>query len=211
MAAYEAFLSRVLPEIPGCPEPVAVQAIKDAAIDFCVRSNVYQQDLDPLTLIANTSEYDLEPPGGYRVSRVMKVWRGETELTPAAPDMIRVPDAYRGTQGTAAPVFYFQKTASTISFLDVPKVTERSAVVIRAALCPTRDSTTIDDEVFELWAEEIAHGAKYRLMLVPGKPYSNPQASAVEKALFDKGVNQATLQANRGYVRSSVRVKLRKI
>jgi len=211
MAAYEAFLSRVMPEVAGCPEPVAIQAIKDTCIEFCTRSNALQQDLDPVTLIANQSEYDLEPPAGYRVSRVMKVWRGDTELTPAAPDMIRVPDAYRATAGSAAPTFYFQKTASTISFLDVPKVTERNVVTIRAAITPTRASTTIDDEILELWAEEIAHGAKYRLMLVPGKPYSNPQSSAVEKALFDAGVNKAMLQASRGYVRSSMRVKLRKI
>lgn len=211
MAVYEDFLSRVIPDVAGCPEPVAIQAIKDAVIEFCSKSSAYQQDLDAISLIANTSEYDLDAPTGYRVSRLMKVWRGDTELHPASPDMIRVPDAYKRSEGSAPPRFYFQKTSLTISFLDVPKVSERSAIIIRAALCPTRDSTSVDDEIYELWAEEIAHGAKHRLMLVPGKTYSNPQSSAVEKGFFDAGVNKATLQASRGYVRSSSSVKLRKI
>jgi hypothetical protein len=211
MAAYEAFLSRVLPEVAGCPEVVAIQAIRDAAIEFCTRSNALQQDLDPLTAIANQSEYDLEAPAGYRVSRVMKAWFEDSELLAAAPDMIRVPDAYKRSAGKAKPTFYFQKTSATISLLDVPETTAKGAVTIRAALTPTRASTTVDDEIFELWAEEIAHGAKYRLMLVAGKPYSNTAASAIEKGLFEAGVNKATLQAARGYVRSSVRVKFRKI
>jgi hypothetical protein len=211
MASYEAFLSRVLPEVTGCPEIIAIQAIRDAAIDFCERSHAYQQDLDPITTRKAAGEYDLEPPTGYVVARIMNAWFGPNKLVPAAPDMIRVPDAYRATPGQSSPKFYFQKTAKTFSVLPVPDVQTNSALTIRAALKPTRSSDSIDDEIFEEYAEIIAHGAKYRLMLMPAKPFSNESAAAIEKALFDAGVNKARLRANTGYVRSNLSVKLRRI
>ena len=211
MASYEAFLSRVLPEVTGCPEIVAVQAIKDACIEFCEKSHVYQVDLDAVTTVNGLGEYDLEPPTGYVVARLMNVWFGNDKLAPAAPDMIRVPDAYRQTAGQSNPKFYFQKTAKTVSVLPVPDKTTVSALTIRASLKPTRASESIDDEIFEEYAEIVSHGAKYRLMLSPGKPYSNQAAAVIEKGLFDAGINKARLRANTGYVRSNMSVKLRRI
>lgn len=211
MAVYEDFLSRVIPEVSGCPEPLAIQAIKDATIEFCEKSLVYQQDLDPVTSIKGTSEYDLDTPTGYVVARIMNAWFGQTKLEPAAPDMLRVPDAYRLTAGQSDPKFYFQKTAKTFTLLPVPDQTTPSSITIRAALKPTRNSTSIDDELFEEYAEVIAHGAKYRLMLSAGKPYSNPATAVIEKGHFDTGVNRARTRASTGYVRSNVSVKLRKV
>lgn len=211
MASYEAFLSRVLPDVTGCPELVALQAIKDAAIEFCEKSHVYQQDLDPMTAIKAISEYDLEAPTGYVVARVMSAWFNNEKLEPAAPDMLRVPDAYRLTAGQSQPKFYFQKTAKTVTLLPVPDQNTPSAITIRAALKPSRISESVDDEIYEEYAEVIAHGAKYRLMLSPGKSYSNQANAAVEKGLFESGINKARARANSGYVRSTMSVKLRRI
>jgi DNA-binding Xre family transcriptional regulator len=44
-----------------------------------------------------------------------------------------------------------------------------------------------------------------------GKPYSNIQMAAVNKMMFDRGVNNAKLRMNVGHTRAHLSVKLRRI
>ena len=46
MISIDKFYSRVMPYVQGCPEPTASQAILDAAIEFCDKTNVMRQTLD---------------------------------------------------------------------------------------------------------------------------------------------------------------------
>jgi hypothetical protein len=82
---------------------------------------------------------------------------------------------------------------------------------MRIALKPTRISTTIEDVVYEDYAEIIGHGAKYRLMSAPSKPFTSPDGAAASKIFFDEGVNAARQRASRGYVRSDLRVTIPRI
>lgn len=82
---------------------------------------------------------------------------------------------------------------------------------MRVALKPTRSSSTIEDVIFEDYAEVIGHGAKFRLMSAPNKPYSDIAGAALSRTIFEEGMNTARQRATRGYVRSDLRVKLLKV
>jgi hypothetical protein len=79
---------------------------------------------------------------------------------------------------------------------------------LRVALKPTRKATTFDDILFEDYAEGIAHGAKYRLLGMANKPWTNGPAAASALSLFNAAVNVARNRAARGNTRGDVRVTL---
>lgn len=216
MTPYTAFLDYVLPDTPGCTNEVALLAIKSTVIDFCEKSLILQADHDPVTVVRNVIDYDLEPPRDHQVVKIMKAYYKGHPIEPVAIDDVQAaaffnknyPDA-RPEEGPARA--YTQKDARTFSIYPFPKETERLALTLRVALKPTRSATQCDDLIFEEYAETIGHGAVTRLALSPNKPYSNPNLAGAKNVLYTAGLNLARQRANRGYVRANKQVRIRKI
>lgn len=216
MAAYENFFPNILPEVPGVAEMVAENAVRNAVIEFCEKSLILQRDHDPITVVQNIVDYDLEPPTGYIVVKVMKAWLENSELTPLAPDFVREAAVYNRLfssyqANTDRPRAFLQKDERTVSLWGVPDKNYKSGLTMRVALKPTRASTVVEDVILEDYAETIASGALYRLMMSAGKPYTNAELAAVHKGLFQQGINVARQRATHGQVRSTLSVKLRRI
>jgi len=216
MALYEDFFPYVLPDVVGAPEPLVVHHIRNACIEFCEKSLIITRDHDPITVVANTVDYDLEPPAGYLVVKVQKAWLDNNPLDPIAPDFVREASVYNRlfssyNPGGSTPKGFLQKEERSISLWPMPDRKYTNGLTLRVALKPTRASTTIEDVVFEDYAEVIAQGALYRLMASPGKAYTNPEMAGINKGLFDQGINVARQRATHGHVRSNLSVKMRKI
>lgn len=216
MAAYENFFPNILPEVPGVAEMVAENAVRNAVIEFCEKSLILQRDHDPITVVQNIVDYDLEPPTGYIVVKVMKAWLENAELTPLAPDFVREAAVYNRLfssyqANSDTPRAFLQKDERTVSLWGVPDKNYKSGLTMRVALKPTRAATTVEDVILEDYAETIASGALYRLMMSAGKPYTNAELAAVHKGLFQQGINVARQRATHGQVRSTLSVKLRRI
>lgn len=216
MASYEDFFSRVLIEVPGCPEITATQAIRDSCIEFCEKSLILTRDHDPVTVKANVVDYDLEPPSGYLVIKVMQAWLDHNKLEPLAPDVVRdaavynrLFTAYQAAPST--PLRYLQKDERTISVWPVPDQNFTNGLTMRVALKPTRLSSSVEDVLFEDYAEPIASGAVSRLMSSVGKAYSSPQGASLHRALFVQGLNVARQRSSHGHTRSNLSVRLRRV
>lgn len=215
MASYEAFLSRVLIEVPGCSEISALQAIKDACIEFCEKSLVVTRDHDPITVVTGVIDYDLEPPTGYLVVKVMKAWLENNQIHPLAPDVVRDAATYNRLfssyqSAPSTPSHFLQKEERSISVWPVPDKKYPSGLTLRVALKPTRASTSVEDVVFEDYAEVIAAGALQRLHLSFEKPYTDERRSAARRAEFMAGINVARQRASHGNTRANLAVKLRR-
>lgn len=216
MAAYEDFFPYVLPEVAGAAEMVVEQAVRNAVIEFCEKSLVLTRDHDPITVKAGIVDYDLEPPTGYIVVKVMKAWLENQPLDPLAPDFVREAAVYNRLftsyqSAASTPRAYLQKDERTISIWQVPEKDYKNGLTLRVALKPTRASTDVEDVIFEDYAETIASGALSRLMMSPGKPYTNAELAGAHRLMFQQGINVARSRAVHGQVRSSPSVKLRRI
>lgn len=214
--SYEDFLPYILPDTPGCPEVVAVQAIRSAVIDFCEQSLILQRDHDPIKAVADQSEYEFEPPKNYLVTKLMRGWFLKDPLSVVSPDMVTDPTVYNATfpepnVPTGKPRSIVQKDERTFALSPVPDETIANAITLRVALKPTRASSACDDVLFEDYAEFIAHGAKARLCMTPGKSYTNPDIAALGNLMFRQGINRALQRAVRGHSRSDLSVKMRRI
>lgn len=215
MKSYEEFFSWVLPEVAGCPEITAIQSIRDSVIQFCELSLIHQVDHDPISVTAKISDYDIESPLTYcRVVKVMKAFYKGKELDAAGPDEVVDPAVYNTniggyTPSYSTPTAFFQKDTTSLTLMPIPDQTLASAITMRIALVPTRNSNSCEDFLFEQWVEPISAGAVARLQLSSGRPYSNPQAASANQARFMSGVNVARSRAVRGFNRSSLQVQLR--
>ena len=215
MKSYEEFFSWVLPEVAGCPEITAIQSIRDSVIQFCELSLIHQVDHDPISVTAKISDYDIETPITYcRVLKIMKAFYKGKELEPASPDEVTDPAVYNTNIGGYVPSYstptsFFQKDTATLTLMPIPDQSLASAITMRIALVPTRNSSGCEDFIFEQWVEPIAAGAVARLQISSGRPYSNPQAARDNQARFMSGVNIARARAVRGFNRSSLQVQFR--
>lgn len=216
MKNHSDFLDYVMPDVPGCSVPIAELAIKNTIIEFCEKSLILQRDHDPVTVVRNVVDYDFDPPSGYLVQRIMRAWFKRSSLNPVSPDDITDPEVYNRAFAAAdkqpgTPADILQKDERSFSLYPIPSETVSNGLTMRVALKPARSSSTIEDVIFEDYAEAIGSGAKARLMMSPGKPYSNPQLAAVEMSKYNTKINEARQRAVRGHVRSTTQVKLRNI
>ena len=207
MASYEDFFPQILPDAPGVPEPIAINAIRNACIEFCEKSLILARDLDPITIRQGIIDYDLEADSGYLVTKVMTAFVENTKINPMAPDFVREAavynrlfSSYQAQQST--PSAYLQKSERQITIWPVPEKDYSNGLTI---------SVSVDGVLLEDYAEAIASGALRRLMATVGTSYSNPKMAAVHEGMFQVALNVARQRATHGYVRANLSVKLRKI
>jgi hypothetical protein len=79
----------------------------------------------------------------------------------------------------------------------------------KIALRPTLDATQVDSNFFKEYRIQVAQGVKAALMLMPGKPWSNPTMGAYYQLLFDNGKVGARVSALKSKGNQRLRVKSR--
>jgi hypothetical protein len=186
----------VYEECPGAPEPAMLRAVRGAAMELFRESRVYVEYLDPIVLAANTNEYELEIDDNYKVAEIKQAWVGGREVPVYSPnELSRMYGDW--TDDTAASLTAItQKNPSVVNPFPIPTVAG-DQLKLRVAIYPSYDSLEIRDDIFDIYVETIACGAKARLQMQPGKPWTNPQQAAFNAAYFTRGKNAARVRGNR--------------
>lgn len=198
---YSAFLKNVLPECPGVPYSVAFDAVRLAAIEFCKESTVLTKNHANISLVADQTAYALTTPTDLDIQSVA----GDIKYGPDGSIIFQRPRTYLSVEipdwenktGIKPEFFYvsYGDGATTTWYINVvPKPTEAvtDALAGIVLICsPLNNSTTVPTIIYEKWLEEIAAGAKARLMAMPTKEWSNPELAGYYKGIFMKGVADA--------------------
>lgn len=187
---YKDFLPEIMPEVIGCPVPVVVNAIRNTVIEFCKKSTWLRQDLDPISITATYHTYDLEPPTDTRVASLTWVGYAGEEITRKAESQLDYIDD-KWPSRTGVPKYYFLPTMDEIRVVPTPESNYTDGLTLRAALCPTPASTECDSGIYNDWHEEIAAGAKMRLMAMRKKPWSDKAQSDYYGMQFADAVARA--------------------
>jgi len=207
MKPLSAFFPRILPYLPGCPEPLAAQVLVNAAIEFSEASLTLRQNLDTFKTFKGQVQYDLDPPSAqHDINRVMGVTLDGKELTAGMAEAIRgdLPTAVAKPRG-----FYTDRTDSVFTLMLSPPPDGAYDVVVNVALRPARAATQLDDDLYNIWIDPIVSGAIARAMQIPGQPFSN---LAQAQVLLDSAARQTVgsrIESNYGLVRGSMRVRNR--
>lgn len=205
---YESFLPEVMLSADQVPQMIALNAIRNTCIDFCIDSSFWQATQTAVLLSSSDFPYTHVPPAGANVSRVLSVVV-EGSPFPIPPTNIDELDAkvpeWRTKTGT--PVAYFQTGANDIVLFPLPN--KPMNVTFRVAYAPTRTSTAVVDTVYEYFQEDIVAGALSRLFAIPNKPWTNPNLVGINADRFAQAKRQAAIDASRSFNRGPLSVRMR--
>lgn len=214
MKSLGVFLPYVLPHALGCSEPLAYQALREAAYEFCTRTNIVNQTFT-VTSIAGQAEYDLDVPTQMQLARLLKVaWGTDRWLT--ISDRWDVDDAlalrgavnsYDPTEGDPVAAWAEPET-SVFKVYPVPDREVDGMFTVTASYTPTDTATQLDDVLFNRWRTGVVAGALAYLQMMPGQPFT-ANTFARHRDRFETEIGRATAEARKGAAMTSTRVKAR--
>ena len=173
MALWADFHPRVMPYVMGCPFPTVDQALIDSARDFCAKthcwvftstSNVYPFD--------SRAEFDIDTET--EVVKVMSLAVNGQVYDIKATTALR--DDWRTNPPDDCTLYHDNRS----EFLIFPVPASTDAVDMKMSLKPTYAATGVDDEVFSLYAEGIAAGARARLQRMPRQPWTDLSQAQID-------------------------------
>lgn len=199
MASLASFAKYVRPSVPGCPEPVLLDAILRACINYCARTKLITETSDITTVIA-TNEYALTLTTGYEVVDVIYVKRDGNDLTPSSERMVDI----NTFEDTGSPVEFYLSGENKVTLVPTPDAVE--TLTAKVSVAPTVDATTVPDALLtNQRIDVIASGAKSFLQLMDNKPWSNTEKAAVNNALFENGIATEQVKRAKGGIRQPIR------
>jgi hypothetical protein len=200
------FLPWVLPDVKDCPPVIARSSVRDAAIEFCERSRAYRLKLDPIDVDANEPVIELEVPTETRILLPVRVVYNGKPIDPVIPKGLDVTNP--GWDSTIGDVFgYTMEDQSSIRLVLTPACSIVDGLNVELALKPSRAATAIDEEVFEKYVDEIASGAKWKLMSMADKQWTNATKAKEHKDRFDMACGDANVFAERGMTDAPMRTR----
>lgn len=175
----EEMLDEVSPdELAGCPAELVKKHLRKAAIRFCRESQWFRATLDPVTLLADVTVYELDMlPDDVKLSSI--VWmKMEDRLMDGSEYSIT--DDGRGIELVSAPA------ARVINGLEA-----------RVVLEPVAGFQTLEKQLVERWGACIGALAKSTLKMIPGKSWTDRQGALLAMQEVQAGLGDARNEAVR--------------
>lgn len=213
--ATRTFLSlaaRLSTSVPGCPQPVIMQYIRDAAIEVCERTLVWRYEQPAIRLTAGVYDYPYETPSDTEVHSFITVAVNGEQLSPQTIEQLH--DKYPQWPDTdvdhrGSPRYVTQIDADNFAIAPVPDGGITYDVKMILALKPVRTATGMDKTVFDDIENVIMHAALQHLLVLPSKPWSDRELAAYHAKQYLSKTTERRARANLGAGRASVSVQMR--
>jgi hypothetical protein len=207
---YSALVTEILPDVLGCPDFTIERAVRDACVEFCDTALVYTVDQDPVRIIANIAEVDLEIPTGTRLVQVLRAQIGRLPLERISrDDLFNSGRDWKKEKGRPQAITF--ESERSVRLVPIPSERLADPLHIRFAVAPTMASTSVPDSVGERYFRDLVYGAKSILLNMPGQPWTNPPLATLCRSLFERGMREAALTTSQDGVTGTKRVKMRRV
>lgn len=198
MAAFSEFRPYVMPDVPGCPQVMVDDAIREGCRRFSQDTWLLTYDVPAFNTVSGTQSYVLTPPSQHEVFGVKTVVKSG-EAPPLLPMTEQTLARYAPDDGT--PYRYWFKTPSLWLY---PTPNLVVALTVEALIRPTQTATTVDNQFVE-FREAITCWAKYKLMMVAGKSWYNPNDAKENYATYMKLRGEEKIRQSSGRVATPLR------
>ena len=202
---YIDFAPYIRPEAQGCPDFVMERAVRDSATEFCQRTDIYVPEPEFITVIAGVNEYAVSLPSGTELKHIIDIFDDKTALQPVSYSVLLLKLGDETTRGT--PRYYAQRDNLDFYLAPIPSAVDSLRVLY--SVKPSPASTSIPDTIGKEHRETIARGALFRLQMMSGQPWQNPNAASINKQLFESEVGRTVRQVKYGYSGGSLTAKSR--
>lgn len=160
MTNLDQFFRRVSHVARGCPTAVLTESVLQAAEDFCERTWLWLDELDPVQTLD-----------------------GQTEYTFAAPSHAAIL-AIKSLAIDANPASFTSSTRNRIQLTVDPG--GGKVLVAKAALKPSRTAKALPDFLYTEWQDAIAAGARFKLLDMHGTEWFQPQLASQYRMEFER-------------------------
>tara|TARA_R100000388_G_scaffold90202_1_gene71447 strand:+ start:1199 stop:1822 length:624 start_codon:yes stop_codon:yes gene_type:complete len=195
----------IRPEVQGCPDFLIERAVRDSAVDFCARTDVFTVEPENIIVVAGVNEYSVSLPSGTELNHIIDIYNDQQALQPVGYSELEM--RLGNETERAVPRFYAQRDNTDIYLAPIPDAKKTLKVVF--SVKPTSTSTSIPDTIGRENREAITHGALYRLQMMSGQPFSNVGAAQMNNQLFEKAVGRTARQVKYGFAGGTLTCKPR--
>lgn len=205
MKTWSYWFPDLLPLVPGVPNVQAAHELRRAAQVFFEQSKAWKVIEPARPVTAGTVSISAAPSDAQQeLSEVLSVKYDGKSLNVETMESIEA--AYGPDWGshTGTPVAYFQLTPGEITFYPTPADDAITGVVLTLVVKPSDAATGLPDDMAVKYRDAMHVGAKARLMLIPGKPWSNPADGVGYGAAFDSMCGTANSQAAKSFGRARI-------
>lgn len=194
----EDFMPLIRPHALNCSPPVIEGAVVEVAIDFCEATKVWRHKANFVSDMIEPGLVMLAAPAGAKLYEVERVWFEGRKLDKATIADLP-PEIYDGS-----PQQYTQIQREQITVWPCSLGTTFAVSMI---IKPSRAAQELPDFLLEDYGDAIADGVIAKLLLMPERPWSQPQLGAYHKGLFEDAKNKAFATNTFGQHRARARTK----
>jgi len=213
--ANRSFLSvvnRLSPSVPGCPNPVVEQYVRDAAIEACERTLAWRYEQPRIRLTQGVHDYEYEAPDEAEIHAVITATCNNERLQALSLDQLHdiYPKwPYGGSDEYSTPRYLTQLDPDHFAVAPLPDATEYDVRMI-VALKPLRTATEMDKTVLDDLENVIMHGALQHLLVLPERTWSDRELASYHAKQFAYKLSERRARANLGSSRASMRVQMQR-
>ena len=193
-------LPLVIPFVPGCPDYTATQALRLAAVGFCEKSRVWRE---VMTVDVQAPDATIVTPDHAALHDIERAFWGpdKIDLEPvrfadvSAAEILGAPKYITQTAANSVTLVPFEAGTVTIYAILKPKVGPEFGA-IQGGTTKQAVQNVVPEFIHEQYAQMIAKGAIYRLKMMPGMSWYDPQSAPAfmeeyrgdVAASFNKGI-----------------------
>jgi hypothetical protein len=210
--AFSSMVTRLAPSVPGCPQPVVEQYVRDTAIEVCERTLAWRYEQPAIRLTPGVYDYPYEQPMGSEVHAVLTATVNKEPLDPVTLEQLYAkypswPDFEPDQRATPSLICQIDPDNFVVAPLpdDAKPYDLRMIVVLK----PLRDATGMDKTAFDDLENVIMHGALQHLLVMPNKNWSDRELAAYHAKQYIAKTTERRARANLGNARASMSVQMR--
>lgn len=202
--ALSSWETEISVDVVGYNFPAMERAVREAAIKFCEESELWTDDLDRITVIANQANYTLTVPAALSHGEIIGVDDAKYKqddaddnqfitLDPISENQMDLHDSgsWKWRTSTTPSGYYADKTHRTVYLYNIPTAGSTEGLLVRAILKPTKTATVLDDFLYDNHYKAIGDGAKAYLLAQRAQPWFDPQMAGAFAGAFMRAINEA--------------------
>lgn len=183
-------LNGVTPYCRSCPPGPALVALRRAMRTFCERTELWQEELDPIDLVADQADYTLAYKWLASIVRVLEVRLLSTEEVSA------------GSEGHIVALQFYEFTPpETLTLNDQikPQAAVTDGMVVKVVLVPKWRVPEVPEWFIDQWAEPLCARAVWDLKGQASEAWYDPNGRQEWADIWNDGLNRAMGNVARGF------------
>ncbi len=201
------FYDHILPEVPGFVTGLVDQEMIQTAREFCMRTRVWHQTIDALTIEAGIAQIEIDVPDQSQVFELHNVRVSDAPITPSTEeDLKRENLNWHSQSGPVTDYLLFEP--NVIRLYPIPSETIAGGLYLDARLVPMFGATKLPSFLLNRYIRTFAAGVKANLFSMQKKPWSNPERSAQLSTQFASEVGSVSWRTAKANSRAPLRVRV---